>query len=89
VLAILAAATVASAAGPTAYLRAGPLETTPAACRSQGTMEVSDKALLYRDDGKARITELGELPKANHEKAVVRMVGPCANPLVVRYRAGR
>ena len=84
----LAAATVASAAGPTAFLRAGPLE--PAAvCKTQGTYEVSDPALLYRDGDKAKVSQLGDLPKANHEKAVVRTIGGCAAPLVVRYGTGK
>lgn len=88
-LTILAAATVASAAGPPARLRAWRTDPPAAACKAQGTYEIADPALLYRQDDKARLSELGDLPKANHEKAVVRMVGPCADPLVVRYGAGR
>ena len=87
-LTILAAATVASAVGPPARLRVAALEPA-AACKAQGTYQVSDPALLYRDDGKVKLSPLGDLPKANHEKAVVRTIGPCANPLVVRYGAGR
>ena len=87
-LTILAAATVASAVGPPAHLRMAAMEPA-AACKAQGTYQVSEPALLYREDGKAKRSELGDLPKANHEKAVVRMIGPCANPLVVRYGAGR
>ena len=86
-LTILAAVTVASAAGPPAHLRVAAMEPA-AACKAQGTYQVSDRALLYRDDGKAKLSELGDLPKANHEKAVMRTVGPCAVPLVVRYGAG-
>jgi hypothetical protein len=89
VLTMLAAATVASAVGPPARLREGRTDPPAAVCRSQGTYEIVDRALLYREDGKAKLSQLGELPKANHEKAVVRMMGPCANPLVVRYEAGR
>lgn len=88
-LTILAAATVASAAGPPAHLRVWRTDPMAAVCKSQGTYEISDPALLYRGDGKAKLAQLGELPKANHEKAVVRTIGPCANPLVVRYGAGR
>ena len=86
-LTILAAVTVASAAGPPAHLRVAAMEPA-AACKAQGTYQVSDRALLYRDDGKAKLSELGDLPKANYEKAVLRTVGPCAVPLVVRYGAG-
>lgn len=88
-LTILAAATVASAAGPPAHLRVWRTEPPAAVCKSQGTYEISDPALLYREDGKAKFSELGDMPKANHEKAVLRTVDGCANPLVVRYGAGR
>lgn len=87
-LIVFAAATVASAAGPPAHLRMAAME-PQAACKAVGTYEISEPALLFRDDGKAKLSQLDELPKANHEKAVVRMVGPCAVPLVVRYKAGR
>ena len=46
-------------------------------------------ALLYRSDGKAQASRLGDLPKANHEKAVMRTVGGCAAPLYVRTGVGR
>ena len=88
-LIILAAATVASAAGPPAHLRVWRTEQPTALCKSQGTYEIADRALLYREGGKAKLSELGDLPKANHEKAVVRMIGGCAAPLVIRYGAGR
>ena len=88
-LTILAAATVASAAGPPAHLRAWRVDAPATVCKAQGTYQISDPALLYRDDGKAKFSQLGDMPKANHEKAVVRTIGPCANPLVVRYGAGR
>lgn len=88
-LAILAAvATVAS--GPAPLLgETRIVRMDPQACKAQGTLQVSDPALLYRNDGSAKAARLAELPKANHELAVVRMIGPCANPLVVRYGAGR
>jgi hypothetical protein len=92
VLVILAAAvTVASGSLPSAPLLAETriVRMDAQACKSQGTYQVSDPALLYRDDGSAKTSRLEDLPKANHEKAVVRMIGPCANPLVVRYGAGR
>jgi hypothetical protein len=65
------------------------LDGAQAACKGNGVYEVSSPALLYRDDGSAKTSRLADLPKANHEKAVARMIGPCANPLVVRYGAGR
>ena len=86
-LAILAAVTLA--AGPPVILdarRPGPIEAR--ACKPSGRYEVSDPALLYRHDGKARLTRLGDLPRANHEKAVLRTVDGCSAPLVVRYRVG-
>ena len=58
-------------------------------CKAQGRLEIADPALLYRKDGKAKVQQLGDLPKANHEKAVARTVGGCANPMVVEYGAGR
>lgn len=89
-LAILAA--VATVAAAQAALPREPLSavrTDPKACKAHGAMEVSDPALLYRDDGSAKFMRLAQLPKANHELAVMRMVGPCADPVVVRYGAGR
>ena len=83
-LAMLAAATLASAAPPP-VARAD----SAAACRANGRYEISDPALLYRHDGRVKASRLGDLPKANHEKAVLRMIGPCANPMVVRYGVGR
>lgn len=96
-LALLAAATaLAAQAAPTPEVRvyrgaqAQALAQADMLCRPQGTMQVfADPALLYRRDGKAKVQQLGELPKANHEKAVARSVGGCANPLVVQYGAGR
>ncbi len=62
------------------------------ACASQGALQTSqpaDPALLYRNDGRVRPARLGDLPKANHEKAVMRTVNGCAAPLYVGYRVGR
>lgn len=62
------------------------------ACRPQAalqTVQPADPALLYRDDGRARASRLGDLPKANHEKAVVRTINGCAAPVYVGYGVGR
>lgn len=88
--ALLAAMTVA--ATPTADPRPHMSVFDPAAraaCKSNGRYEVADPALLYRDDGKARMSPLGALPKANHEKAVLRVVDGCTAPVVVGYQVGR
>lgn len=89
-LAILAAATLATTPSPT--VRAAPdiptIPPLPEACLT-GRYEVSDPALLYRDDGKAKFSALSQLPKANHEKAVLRTIAGCSAPMVVRYGAGR
>ncbi|MBU1375277.1 MAG: hypothetical protein KKE02_11525 [Alphaproteobacteria bacterium] len=58
-------------------------------CKSNGRYEIADPALLYRQDGKAKMANLGKLPKANHEKAVLRTVDGCAAPVVVGYEVGR
>jgi len=98
-LALLAAATLAAQPAPTAspevkiYRDAPPIAAFAAAgalCKPQGMIQTfADPALLYRKDGKAKVQQLGDLPKANHEKAVARSVGGCANPMVVQYGAGR
>ncbi|MCR5874120.1 hypothetical protein LRS10_08060 [Phenylobacterium sp. J426] len=96
-LALLAAATLAAAQpAPGADIkvyrgpRAAALAQADMLCRPQGMIHTfADPALLYRNDGKAKVQELAELPKANHEKAVARSVAGCANPLVVQYGAGR
>lgn len=93
-LALLAAATMtaAAAAGPTADNRPRVVALGPSvgpACKPNGRYEIADPALLYRHDGKARVSRLGDLPKANHEKAVLRVVDGCAAPLVVGYGVGR
>ena len=70
--------------------RASVLAEADMLCKPQGMLQAfADPALLYRKDGKAKVQQLGELPKANHEKAVARSVGGCANPMVVEYGAGR
>jgi len=89
VLVILAAATVASAPAPQMSVERHARAAAETACKPSGRYEIADPALLYRDDGKARLAMLAELPKANHEKAVLRMVEGCSAPLVVRYGAGR
>ncbi len=99
-LALLAAATLNAAVaaqpapGPDIKVYRGPravaLAEADMLCRPQGMIQTfADPALLYRNDGKAKVQELAALPKANHEKAVARSVGGCANPLVVQYGAGR
>ena len=97
-LALLAAATAMATAQPVPMadikVYRGPgaaaLTQADALCRPQGMIQTfADPALLYRNDGKAKVEELAALPKANHEKAVARSVGGCANPLVVQYGAGR
>jgi hypothetical protein len=88
--ALLAAMTVA--ATPAAEARPSMAMVEPAtrpACKSNGRYEIADRALLYRHDGKARMSQLGDLPKANHEKTVLRTVDGCAAPVVVGYRVGR
>ena len=89
--AILAAvATVATSPAPlVAETRIVRLDGAQAACKAAGAYQVSSPALLYRDDGSAKTSRLADLPKADHELAVVRMIGPCVNPMVVRYGAGR
>lgn len=67
-------------------------------CPGQGKMMTSSPenpygptpALLLRpqDRAKVRFQRLGELPKANYEIAVMRTVGGCARPVVVRYAVG-
>ena len=88
-LLILAAVTVASAAAPPMDVRVFRDRASAAVCKSQGRYEIADPALLYRHDGKARMARLGDLPRANHEKAVLRTIDGCAAPVVVRYGVGR
>ncbi|TAJ73666.1 MAG: hypothetical protein EPO51_04090 [Phenylobacterium sp.] len=89
-LALLAAMTVATTPAADARTRLAMVD--PAArpvCKSNGRYEIADPALLYRRDGKARVSPLGALPKANHEKAVLRTIDGCAAPVVVGYQVGR
>jgi hypothetical protein len=93
-LALFAAAamTTTVAAGSAVQARPQVFITPPPAgqaCKTNGRYEIADPALLYRDDGKAKMSQLGKLPKANHEKAVLRVIDGCTAPLVVRYQAGR
>ena len=93
-LALLAAATMTAAmsAAPTADPRPRVVTLAPPAaqaCKSNGRYEIADPALLYRHDGKAKMSVLGQLPKANHEKTVLRVIDGCAAPMVVGYGVGR
>jgi len=96
--AALALAVLPVAALPPAALATAPTEAsqgprTPA-CDPHGAMEVADPAprapvLLYRQDGRVTRSRLVDLPKANHEKTVLRSVDGCAAPLVVTHGVGR
>lgn len=91
-LALLAAVTLATAPGPDPVAKPGALAedaTSRPACKSNGRYEVSERTLLYRHDHRMRAVPLAQLPKANHEKAVLRMVDGCARPLVVGHQVGR
>jgi len=92
-LAMLAAAamTATVAATPAADARPSLFFTDAAkpACKANGRYEIVEPALLYREDGKAKMSMLGQLPKANHEKTVLRTIDGCAAPLVVGYEVGR
>jgi hypothetical protein len=92
VLFTAATVTAAIAAGPTADPRPRNFTLAPTAvqaCKTNGRYEIADPALLYRNDGKAKMSVLGALPKANHEKAVLRVIDGCTAPVVVRYEVGR
>jgi hypothetical protein len=91
-LALLAAATVTATpvAPPQEYRWIYRAQGLP--CRtSQGMLQTKgmDPALLYRNDGKARVQNLGALPKANLYQTVLRSVGSCAVTTPVRYNVGR
>lgn len=92
-IALFAAMTVAAAPGvdaaPRVLAAPRPLAAQPSDACAAGRYEIADRALLYRDDGRARASQLGQLPKAHHEKAVARTVDGCAAPLVVGYDVGR
>ncbi|HEX7758168.1 MAG TPA: hypothetical protein VF459_01600 [Caulobacteraceae bacterium] len=85
-MAAIVNAAPAADAGPPVLL--GSPHSVPA-CRTNGRYELADPALFYRQNGRAGVTVLGKLPKANHEKAVLRLVDGCAAPLVVSYEVGR
>ena len=85
---IIAAATVAATPAPRVFVTP-PSAAASSVCKAEGRYEISDPALLYRNDGKAKFKSLGDLPKANHEKTVMRTIGPCSAPMVVRYGVGR
>ncbi len=92
-IALFAAMTVAAApaadAKPRVLVVPRLLAAQPSDVCAAGRYEIADRALLYRDDGRARPSALGQLPKANHEKAVARTIDGCAAPLVVGYEVGR
>jgi hypothetical protein len=61
-------------------------------CKPIGRMQVSAPvapALLYRHGEPGAVKRLGTLPKANHEKAVLRTVDGCSAPVVVSYGVER
>lgn len=78
------AATPAADARPSLFFSDAPKP----ACKANGRYEIAEPALLYRK-GRAKASVLGDLPKANHEKAVLRTIDGCAAPLVVGYEVGR
>lgn len=58
-------------------------------CKPIGVLQTSTPttpALLYRRGDPGAVKRLDTLPKANHEKAVLRTVGGCAAPMVVGYQ---
>jgi hypothetical protein len=89
VLAILAAVTMASTPAPKVFVERPVLAGPETVCKATGRYEIADRALLYREDGRDKLSQLGDLPKANHEKAVVRTIGECSAPVIVRYGVGR
>jgi hypothetical protein len=91
-LALLLAAQVA-AAPPLLQPSVHRFDGRPAAfCKGAGVIETSgpSPALLYRPQDRAhtRVTRLADLPKANKEIAVNRMVDGCPAPLVVQFNVG-
>ena len=96
-LALLAAVAVVAAPGaatvqPKVFLLKAPAQM--AACKPHGRYQTdwiapaADPALASRNDV-VRTQRLAELPKPDLEKAVMRTVGDCAVPVVVRYSVGR
>ncbi|WP_394763501.1 hypothetical protein [Phenylobacterium sp.] len=68
-----------------------PSSSSATACKAPMTMQTSfaDPVLLLRPQDRAvsQAKRLTELPKANLEYAVMRTVGGCVVPSVVRYDA--
>jgi hypothetical protein len=61
---------------------------TGAFCKPIGALQTSapvTPTLLYRKGDPGKVKRLDTLPKANHEKAVLRTVDGCAAPMVVGY----
>jgi len=59
-----------------------------AACKPIGALQTSapvSPALLYRHGDPGAVRRLDTLPKANHEKAVLRTVDGCSAPMVVGF----
>ncbi len=86
---VILAAIVVSTPGPKVFIERPAPAAAETVCEGTGRYEIADRALLYREDGRVKLSELGALPKANHEKAVLRTVGECSAPVVVRYGVGR
>ena len=64
------------------------LDGSNAVCKPIGALQTSAPAtptLLYRQGDPGKVKRLDTLPRANHEKAVLRTVGGCAAPMVVGY----
>jgi hypothetical protein len=90
-IALLLAAQLTAAAPPLLQNRLFRQAPPSEFCKSNGKVETSapaDPALLYRQDGKPLAHRLAQLPKPNKEKAVLRSVDGCANPLVVQFNVG-
>jgi hypothetical protein len=65
-----------------------------APCAAHGVLQVRlpatpEAVLLYRHDRPARLSRLTDLPRPDHEKAVLRSIGDCAAPRVVDVGVGR
>jgi hypothetical protein len=91
---IIAAAAVASAQ-PSPSLAASvfkdpsPFAAT-AACKATGRYQTDwEPALLYRQQDRLGAKRLGDLPKPDYEKTVMRTVEGCSAPLVVGSSVGR
>lgn len=83
ILAALALPVAAASAAPAPQLRSGRLAVpSTQSCRTDGP--------TYAGRGKiaTRPQKLGELPPANHYLAVVRQVGGCPEPAIVRTGVG-